>query len=126
MFWLIVDLQFLTFVVSKAYVEMMKEKLSTHNSAMDATVESILPGIQQRMASTDSSLQELKQAMEKGFEAQQVKFEEVSTSIQRMELATEDNKKAMAAICLQIASQVLGKNIRISVDGGASNDEAGS
>ena len=107
-------------------MEVMRNKLMNHNSALDATVESILPGIQQQMAATETSVKELTAAVVSGFENQDAKLGEVTTSLQRMEALSDENKRATVAVCLQIAPQVLGKNIRVSLEEGGSNDDSGS
>jgi hypothetical protein len=93
----------------------MKEALEKVEVRIDATVESILPGVHQRFEQINTSIGELQKEMKEEFKNNGDDIQIIAGAMDGMIRAQNQDRKSMATTCLQMAQRLLGEGKQVAV-----------
>jgi hypothetical protein len=104
--------------VLQGFKALMVERLTGESCPLDATLETVLPGVHTRFVATDANIETVRGEVQTGFQQVNTNIGILADGIDELRETAGESKKAIAATCLQVAFSLLGKELDLSKLGG--------
>jgi hypothetical protein len=109
--------------VLQGFKALMVERLTGESCPLDATLETVLPGVHTRFVATDANIETVRGEVQTGFQQVNTNIGILADGIDELRETAGESKKAIAATCLQVAFSLLGKELDLSKLGGGAGDD---
>jgi hypothetical protein len=95
--------------VLEGFKALMVERLTGKSCPLDATLETVLPGVHTRLVATDANIEMVRGEVKMGFQQVNANIGILADGIDELRETAGESKKAIAATCLQVVFSLLRK-----------------